>query len=481
MSIARALSNAVSGLAAVSRGTETVAANLANLATPGYARRDVALSPLGFGANSGGVRVNGIMRIVDAGILGETRLTEAARSNAAIHSGFAAEMEAVVGVPGNADSLASKLTDLQSALVSASTRPEDEVRLQIAVSAAEKLADKLNEISNTIQAARTAADNAIAADVEVLNGSLDRVADLNRRIATISAKGADPSSLMDQRQQVIDQIARIVPVQEVVRDNGHVALFTTEGAVLLDGSQPNHLTFQPSGSLTPEMSVGTPPVGILQQDGRELTVGGMGLFVGGSLAASFAVRDELAPQMQVEIDTIALELHDRFALSTTDPTLDPGEPGLFTDAGGSASLATLTGLSGRITINETVQDELWRLRAGIGADNPGPIADSAQLLRLSNSLTAVLAPPNSGAFNGNTTLAARFSQLEAITVSRRVASEADTAIQNSRHERITSTFLSQGVDSDFEMQRLLQYEQAYAANARVIQAIDEMMQSILRL
>ena len=38
-----------------------------------------------------------------------------------------------------------------------------------------------------------------------------------------------------------------------------------------------------------------------------------------------------------------------------------------------------------------------------------------------------------------------------------------------------------GVDSDFELQRLMLIEQAYAANARMIQTVDEMMQQLLRL
>ena len=38
-----------------------------------------------------------------------------------------------------------------------------------------------------------------------------------------------------------------------------------------------------------------------------------------------------------------------------------------------------------------------------------------------------------------------------------------------------------GVDSDAEMGRLLIIEQAYSANARMIQTIDEMMQALLRI
>ncbi|KTF05921.1 secreted protein containing Flagellar basal body rod protein, partial [marine sediment metagenome] len=44
MSIAKAISSAMSGLTATARGTETVAANLSNVMTPGYARRDMQVS-----------------------------------------------------------------------------------------------------------------------------------------------------------------------------------------------------------------------------------------------------------------------------------------------------------------------------------------------------------------------------------------------------------------------------------------------------
>ncbi|MEM9127411.1 MAG: flagellar basal body rod C-terminal domain-containing protein, partial [Pseudomonadota bacterium] len=39
----------------------------------------------------------------------------------------------------------------------------------------------------------------------------------------------------------------------------------------------------------------------------------------------------------------------------------------------------------------------------------------------------------------------------------------------------------QGVDTDQELQRLIQIEQAYAANARLISVVDELMETLLRL
>ncbi|WP_371808891.1 flagellar basal body rod C-terminal domain-containing protein [Ruegeria sp. HKCCC2111] len=39
----------------------------------------------------------------------------------------------------------------------------------------------------------------------------------------------------------------------------------------------------------------------------------------------------------------------------------------------------------------------------------------------------------------------------------------------------------QGVDTDQELQRLMQVEQTYAANARVISVVDELLETLLRL
>ncbi|MDN3713035.1 flagellar basal body rod C-terminal domain-containing protein [Paracoccus cavernae] len=41
--------------------------------------------------------------------------------------------------------------------------------------------------------------------------------------------------------------------------------------------------------------------------------------------------------------------------------------------------------------------------------------------------------------------------------------------------------LAHGVDSDKEMETLLQLERSYAANAKVIQAVNDMLDSILRI
>ena len=92
MSLSNALSNAVSGIVAASRGTEVVASNLSNALTPGYARRELQLSTRPYIAAGGGVSVteeaeNGsvtgptLMGLADEVVSG-TRTTESAIAEA---------------------------------------------------------------------------------------------------------------------------------------------------------------------------------------------------------------------------------------------------------------------------------------------------------------------------------------------------------------------------------------------------------------
>lgn len=484
MSIARALGNAVSGLTATARGTETVAANLANASTPGYARRDLAITAQTAGGNAGGVRIDGVTRAINASVLSESRLAEAARADAATRLDFAARIEEAIGIAGNAGSLGNALSDFRTALSSAASRPDDTIRLMQVADKADALADRLNAVSDAVQTARTAADHAIAGDVATLNKSLAQVAELNRKIAILESDGTDPSSLYDQRQGIISEIAKIVPVQEVTRAAGAVALFTAEGAVLLDGTMPTELSFDAAGQVTAGQAVGS-GLSLLTQNGQELTSSQMRLYGGGSLSAHFAIRDDLAPRMQASLDDLALDLHDRLADPAVDPTLTAASTGLFTDGGARAALADKTGLAGRIAVNDAVVEaaggESWRLRAGLEAATAGAVGDSSLLIAMSDGLDrAMTAIPGTG-FSGKGSLADRLATVETRIATVRVAAQSDAAIRNSQADTIFARLTADGVDSDAEMQRLLQYEQAYAANARVIQAIQTMMDKILEI
>ena len=65
--------------------------------------------------------------------------------------------------------------------------------------------------------------------------------------------------------------------------------------------------------------------------------------------------------------------------------------------------------------------------------------------------------------------------------SDRFQSEQKLSFATTQYDELTMLTLTEGVDTDKELQRLLVVEQSYAANVRMIEAADEMMQTILRL
>jgi flagellar hook-associated protein 1 FlgK len=211
-------------------------------------------------------------------------------------------------------------------------------------------------------------------------------------------------------------------------------------------------------------------------------VGAPGSLGGGSLGAAFVLRDETLPEAQAGLDALARDLVERMADPATDPSLAPGAAGLLTDAGGPLVAGAPAGLAGRVAVNALADPEdggaLWRLRDGLGAALPGPVGEGAQVDRWRVALDAPRALVPGGPMGSAVALAAGFASGMA---ARRLGAEEEASFATARWSALRESELAGGVDSDAEIQTLLAVEQAYAANARVVEAVNAMMQRILEI
>jgi flagellar hook-associated protein 1 FlgK len=480
MSISNALNNAVSGLSAASRMAEVVASNTSNALTAGYARREATLTSL----SNGGVSVTAISRQVSDSLVKESRLANAGAANATAIADFHTSIESLIGTDDATGSLSKTLSTFDSALIEATASPESTTALTNAVTAAKDVASKLNDISDGIQDARLEADSSIAAQVEKLNSSLSQIEDLNRAITRTIASGADANSLMDQRQTLIDEISSIVPVQTLDRAGNQVALYTANGLALLDATAAT-IGFEKVGTMTADMTLESGALSGLTVNGRAVSTLDSGALGGGSLSAAFSIRDELAPEAQANVDALARNLIERFEGTAVDPTLSAGDPGLFTDGGSALDTADEVGLAGRIKINAAVDPStggaVWRLRDGLAATAEGTVGNATLLSSLQDALSTGKVA-NSGDYGSTPRSASEFaaSMLSIVSTANQTAQSKQTYAV-ARMETASQQLLAQGVDTDQEIQTLLQVETAYSANAKVISAIDEMMQTILEL
>ena len=480
MTIATTLSTALSGLSARNREAGVVSSNIANATTEGYARREVELSQRALG----GVRVEGVRRAEDVRLSAELRLAEAGRAGSDVARGALRRIERVIGSPDEPGSLGARVVALEAALTDAAADPGSEARLRAIAGALGDVSAGVNSAGRAVEAARTGAEAGIDADVRALNQELARVADLNVQISRGRAVGRDVNALLDQRRSAIDEVARIVPVRALERQDGMTTLIAEGGATLLESIRPAQIGFEAAGLVTAEMSVGAGSLGRVTVRGEAVDPSEPGgPLSGGTLGARLALRDATLPEIQSRLDAFAADLAGRMGPGGPDATLAPGDAGLLTDAGAAVPASPTPGLAGRLAVNAAVvppSGDLWRLRDGLGAAAPGPSGRSALLRGLADAL-ARPDPAPSGFMPGARGASGLLAEVASGVASGRLGAEALGARAAASAEVLRQEERAQGVDTDAELQRLMEIERGYAAGVRVLRAADDMLARLLEI
>ncbi|WP_170565140.1 flagellar hook-associated protein FlgK [Ruegeria atlantica] len=483
MNMTTALNNALGGLTAASRGAAVVSGNIANALTPGYGRRSLELATSPISGN--GVRTVGVTRHQDPVLIANRRDSDANLAGASAISEFYTRFEKAVGSVDDPKSFASRLTNFENSMTTAASLPDSKVRLDQAARAARELADSLNAASEGLRQARSDADRSIGKQVDRLNQSLQDIEKLNNKIPSIKTSGGEINALLDQRQVLIDQVNELIPVNVVARENDRVSLYSDGGLILLEG-QAAEFSFTTTGETKPHMTVANSLLSGLEMNGQPVrTSGNNAQLRGGALAAQFEIRDELSLEAQVHLDTAAQDLIERFETAGLDPTVAVTDPGLFTDDGNRFNAAGLAGLASRLSLNTAVDPDAggnsWKLRTGLGAATPGDPGDATQL-RAFGAILSDARPVAGGLYGSGNLRAAEIAEalLSKAGADAHAAEGRMTFAKNSQLE-MAKIEAESGVDTDTELQNLMQIEKTYAANARLISTVDEMMDTLLRL
>jgi flagellar hook-associated protein 1 FlgK len=481
MTISQGLSNAASGLAAAARMAGVSSNNVANALTPGYVRRDLLLAERSLAGTGAGVRVAGVLRAAVPAVTAERRAADADLARNRTLAGAAEKLSRMLGAgPEDRGSIVSRFTAFESALRANADDPQNLAAGGRAISAARDVVGRLNALARQAQDVRTEADAAIAAGVERVNADLAEIERINKAIVQGASSGADVSALEDERQRRIDSINGFIPVRALNR-GGAVDIITSEGVFLLAG-RAFALSFSPSPSISGALTLDNGALSRLTVADVDITPGGGGPVAPttGEAAGLFAVRDSVGPDAATALDAFAADIIARFSATGIDPTLPAGSAGLFTDAGGS--LSGVDGVATRISVNATVDPTqggaTWRLRDGLGASAPGAAGSDEQLRRLIDALASPVIGADGrarSAAEAAVFLVSRASAIEAETVGQAAISDAlQAGLAEAEGQAIR-------VDTDHELKRMLIVEQAYAANARVIEIIDRIIQNLLEI
>ena len=368
----------------------------------------------------------------------------------------------------------------EQSLITAAVTPSNSAGLNSVVNSAIEVANKINGVSDLLHSQRSAADRSIASQVSVLNTALASVNDLNREIRVQLTSGGDAVGLMDQRQVAIDEISSIIPIQTVAREYGQLALVTPNGTTLVD-YQAAMFELEPTSTITADMSLASGALSGLQLVGASSASGTpMDAIQGGSLASAFELRDIDIPSMQENLDAVSRDLMERSA--DADGTLLAGEAGLFTDSGSAFDPLLESGLASRLSVNSAVVasegGSASKIRDGINAVVTGPEADNTTLNSYLSQLSTSRMPA-SGHFSVAGSSIELVGQFLTDVGQEKLVAEQRQTFEATRVQSLLDVEQAEGVVTDQEMQKLLLIERNYAANAKVIQTVDEMLQSLL--
>ncbi|MFP7674724.1 flagellar hook-associated protein FlgK [Marivita sp. S0852] len=482
MSLSGALSNAISGLTANTIGTSTLSANVANALNENYGRRTVNLTT-NVNQSYGGVRVTQIERFSDPVLNHQKRLASASFAEKQTLSKFSVEFENLWGSVDTITSMSKKLTKFETALLSASSDPSSDIRLRAVGQAADTLANGIKSASKGVQAVRTTADHQIASAVDTINTQLSQLERLNIDIMSARHRGQDMLSLIDSREKILNDLSEFIPLRVIERDSGAIAIFSNQGRTLLD-VKATQFNFTKSQIIQPEMTIENGLLSDLTEINVTNSISLENMFSGGKLSALFEVRDTIAPRSQARLDAIAREMIERFGHGGGDNTITPGDLGVFTDAGAVFNASNEVGLASRLSLNENLlpeSNELFKWRDGLYATTIGAVGNSSLLEDIRGQILSQRLP--SSAILGLTakTLIGHVENFSEFIASNRNETTEATDLARQQFDMYNQAHAKNGVNSDEELQKLIILEKSFAANARIIQVVDEMLTDLLQI
>ena len=480
MSLSHAINAARTGLQVTGLRADMVATNVSNATTPGYVRRSVLVSEITTSTNPAGVQADGVGRSTNDALTAQRMASGSDLAQASVLASSWASLSARLGDSVDGSGLFSMMSDFQSALSNAAATPESQANLNAVVDSVKALASEFRSLSQFVSSERVDADREIASGVATVNDALAQVEALNVKLAGIDRTSARAAALMDERQRYVDTISEFLPVDTVKRQGGAIDIVTKEGVFLLAGSA-RQIEFPPASAVGAGDSIESGALSGMSVGGVDITPGqpSYGAVSSGLFGALFALRDTDLPAFNEQLDTVAGDLLSRLDGADTDGM------GVNTSLLIDTNPGSPTGLAGRLAINPLIDPlqggQLSRLRDGLDATTPGDAGNG----RLFNSMLDALQANRSlsaGGFEGSYNASNLIAGFATRTGQMRISSEAVEASTAAQHSIMAEAERREtGVDVDTQMQMLLEIEQAYAANARVIEIANQMMLKLMEL
>jgi flagellar hook-associated protein 1 len=235
----RMLSIGVSGLSAAQTGLATTGHNISNVNTPGFSRQRVEQTTREAQATGGGyigrgTNVETVRRIYSEFLNAQTRDADSQVASAEVLSREMARLSSLLA--DDTSGVGPAVTRLFASFGDLASNPADLAVRATVLASAESLTTRIGELNTRINALRADANAGIENSVSQINALTTQIADINERIRLGQANGQPPNDLLDQRDQHLRDLSKLVRTSVVKQTDGTLNVFIGSGQTLVSGT-----------------------------------------------------------------------------------------------------------------------------------------------------------------------------------------------------------------------------------------------------
>jgi flagellar hook-associated protein 1 FlgK len=464
--------NAASGLAASKAAIALVSDNIANAGVAGYTAKTLDQSAFEVGTQSYGVRTGQVSRSVDAALQASVWSSTSSVGGLTIQSQVLQAVNATQGTPGDGTSLADAVSALQSSFTQLQAQPSATTQQSAVVQAAGTLASTINNTANTITAERNSVQTQIVTTVDALNAALATVQSTTHDLMGAIAAHGSAADLADQRDVALQTLSSTLNLHYSEQTNGNITILGQNGlSIPLDSRFSTGSAVLSATSIYTAGGTSVPPILMQSSNPAIPPTDVTSQLSGGQLGALIQLRDTTLPAYTASLDTFSTNLATQFNAQGLQ---------LFTGPAGATISTTPAGQSSQIQVNSLV------------AATPSLVRDGTPTATTTNSN-----PTSVAGFTGvidnvlNTTFPGTITTLSLATQAQTFVSlqSADTAHASADLSKATAYQTTvagalssgSGVNVDQQMGLMIQLQNSYQANARVIQATETLFTALLNI
>ncbi|MDM2933583.1 flagellar hook-associated protein FlgK [Citrobacter sp. Cu233] len=305
------INNAMSGLSAAQAALNTASNNISSYNVAGYTRQTTIMaqanSTLGAGGWVGnGVYVSGVQREYDSFITNQLRAAQNQSSGLTTRYEQMSKIDNLLA--SKTSSISTSMQGFFTSLQTLVSNAEDPAARQALIGKADGLVNQFRTTDQYLRDQDKQVNIAVKASVDQINNYSKQIASLNDQISRLTGvgAGASPNDLLDQRDQLVSELNKIVGVEVSIQDGGTYNVTMANGYSLVQGSNARQLAAVPSSD-DPSRTT----VAYVDGVAGEVAIPEK-LITTGSLGGLLTFRSQELDQTRNTLGQLALAFADRF-------------------------------------------------------------------------------------------------------------------------------------------------------------------------